>query len=46
MQMFHLRGKTCFISDENLVVFHLVFRWISRFIHVTQTEVIYWLLTA
>ena len=23
--MFDLRWKTCFISDENLVVFHLVF---------------------
>ena len=46
MQMFDLRWKTCFISDENLVVFHLVFHWVSRFIHLTQMEVIYWLLTA
>ena len=46
MEMFDLRWKTCFISDENLVVFHLVFHWVSRFIHLTQMEVIYWLLTA
>ena len=46
MQMFDLRWKTCFISDENLVVFHLVFHWVSRFIHLTEMEVIYWLLTA
>ena len=46
MEMFDLRWKTCFISDENLVVFHLVFHWRSRFIHLTQMEVIYWLLTA
>ena len=44
--MFDLRWKTCFISDENLVVFHLVFHWVSRFIHLTEMEVIYWLLTA
>ena len=46
MQMFDLRWKTCFISDENPVVFHLVFHWVSRFIHLTRIEVIYWLLTA
>ena len=28
------------------MVFHLVFHWVSRFIHLTQMEVIYWLLTA
>ena len=46
MEMFDLRWKKSFLSDENLVVFHLVFHWVSRFIHLTQMEVIYWLLTA
>ena len=46
MELFDLRSKTCFISDENRVVFHLVFHWVSRFIHLTQMEDIYWLLTA
>ena len=26
------------ISDENLVVFHLVFHWVSRFIHLTKPK--------
>ena len=46
MQVFDLRWKTCFISDENLVVFYLVFHYVSKFIHLTQMVVIYWLLTA
>ena len=45
MEMFDLRWKTCFLSEENLVVFHLVFHWVSKFIHLNQMEVIYWLLT-
>ena len=45
MEMFDLRWKTCFISEENLVVFYLVFHWVSKFIHLNQMEVIYWLLT-
>ena len=32
--------KTC------MVAFYLVFHYISRFIHLTQMVVIYWLLTA
>ena len=35
-----------FISDENLVVFYPVFYKLSRFIHLTQMVVIYWLLMA
>ena len=41
-----LRWKTCFISDENMVAFYSVFHWVSRFVHLTQTVVIYWLLTS
>ena len=40
------KNKKCLISDENLVVFHLVLLLVLRFIHLTQMEVIYWLLTA
>ena len=46
MQVFELRWKTCFISNENPVVFYLVFHYVSKFIHLTQMVVIYWLLTA
>ena len=45
MQVFDLRWKTCLISDENLVVFYLVFDLVSRFNQLTQMAIIYWLLT-
>ena len=45
MQVFDLRSKTFLISDQNPKDLDLVFHWVSSIIHLTQIDLIYWLVT-
>ena len=45
MQVFDLRSKTVLIWDQNPKDLDLVFHWVSRFIHLTQIDLINWLVT-
>ena len=45
MQVFDLRSKTFLISDQNPKDLDLVFHWVLSFIHLTQIDLIYWLVT-
>ena len=45
IQVLDLRSKTFLIWDQNPKDLDLVFHWVSRFIHLTQIDLINWLAT-